>query len=45
LPDLGVDRVVEVGPGQVLTGLIGRTVSDLELVNIQGAGDLTAVAV
>ncbi|TAF52287.1 MAG: [acyl-carrier-protein] S-malonyltransferase [Oscillatoriales cyanobacterium] len=45
LPDLGVDRVVEVGPGQVLTGLIGRTVSDLELVNIQGADDLTSVTV
>ncbi len=45
LPDLGIDRVVEVGPGKVLTGLIGRTVSDLELVNIQGADNLAAVAV
>jgi len=34
LPDLGVSRVLEVGPGAVLTGLIGRTVNDLELVNI-----------
>ena len=45
LTDLGVDRVVEVGPGNVLTGLIGRTVTGLELVNIQGAPDLAAIAV
>lgn len=34
LPTLGIDRVVEVGPGNVLTGLVKRTCKDLELVNV-----------
>jgi len=34
LPDQGIDTVVEVGPGNVLTGLIKRTVRDLKLVNV-----------
>lgn len=34
LPDVGVSRVIEVGPGKVLTGLIKRTCPDLALVNI-----------
>jgi [acyl-carrier-protein] S-malonyltransferase len=29
----GVDRFVEVGPGRVLTGLLKRTLKDVELVN------------
>jgi [acyl-carrier-protein] S-malonyltransferase len=35
LAALRVDRVVEVGPGKVLTGLIKRTCPELELVNIE----------
>lgn len=35
LAALGVSRVVEVGPGKVLTGLIKRTCPDLELANIE----------
>ncbi len=35
LASLGVTRVVEVGPGKVLTGLIKRTCPDLELANIE----------
>jgi [acyl-carrier-protein] S-malonyltransferase len=35
LASLGVSRVVEVGPGKVLTGLIKRTCPDLELANIE----------
>jgi [acyl-carrier-protein] S-malonyltransferase len=31
--DRGTRRFVEVGPGRVLTGLVKRTVSDVELVN------------
>jgi malonyl CoA-acyl carrier protein transacylase len=31
--DLGARRFVEVGPGRVLTGLVKRTVRDVELVN------------
>jgi [acyl-carrier-protein] S-malonyltransferase len=34
LPEQGVERVIEVGPGNVLTGLIKRTVKSLDLVNI-----------
>lgn len=38
----GIERVVEVGPGAVLAGLIGRTCSDLEVENVSGAEDLSA---
>jgi [acyl-carrier-protein] S-malonyltransferase len=31
--ELGAERFVEVGPGRVLTGLVKRTLSDVELVN------------
>ncbi|MBE9155334.1 ACP S-malonyltransferase [Nodosilinea sp. LEGE 06152] len=34
LPTLGIDTVVEVGPGNVLTGLTKRTCRDLALVNV-----------
>jgi len=34
LAALGVTRVVELGPGKVLTGLVKRTVPAMELVNI-----------
>jgi [acyl-carrier-protein] S-malonyltransferase len=34
LPDQGIDTVIEVGPGNVLTGLVKRTVRDLKLVNV-----------
>jgi [acyl-carrier-protein] S-malonyltransferase len=29
----GVERFVEVGPGKVLTGLVKRTLKDVELVH------------
>lgn len=34
LPDLGIDTVVEVGPGNVLTGLTKRTCRNLTLANV-----------
>ncbi|MGG6237063.1 ACP S-malonyltransferase [Nodosilinea sp. AN01ver1] len=34
LPNLGIDAVVEVGPGNVLTGLTKRTCKELALVNV-----------
>ncbi len=34
LPGLGIDTVVEVGPGNVLTGLTKRTCKELALVNV-----------
>jgi [acyl-carrier-protein] S-malonyltransferase len=36
----GVERVVEVGPGNVLTGLIKRTSPNLTLANIRNAAEL-----
>ncbi len=33
LRERGVERFVEVGPGRVLTGLVKRTLKDVELVN------------
>ena len=36
----GIERVVEIGPGNVLTGLIKRTCSDLKLENIRSAAEL-----
>ena len=40
LPANGIERVVEIGPGKVLTGLIKRSSPDLILENIQSAADL-----
>ena len=33
-PEEGIDQVVEVGPGKVLTGLIKRTCKEIELRNV-----------
>jgi [acyl-carrier-protein] S-malonyltransferase len=41
LPEEGIERVVEVGPGKVLTGLVKRVCPNLELVNVQGMADLS----
>ncbi|MEH2328441.1 ACP S-malonyltransferase [Nostoc sp.] len=40
LPANGIERVMEIGPGKVLTGLIKRNCPDLILQNIQSATDL-----
>ncbi|MEH1820917.1 MAG: ACP S-malonyltransferase [Nostoc sp.] len=40
LPANGIQRVVEIGPGKVLTGLIKRNSPDLILENIQSAAHL-----
>lgn len=40
LPETGVEKVVEIGPGKVLTGLIKRTCPNLNLENISTAADL-----
>lgn len=41
LTEIGIERVVEVGPGNVLTGLIKRTASDLVLENISSLEKLS----
>ncbi|MGI0487520.1 ACP S-malonyltransferase [Pantanalinema rosaneae CENA516] len=40
LPELGMERVIEIGPGKVLTGLIKRTCPSLTLANITAAAEL-----
>ena len=40
LPQSGIERVVEIGPGKVLTGLIKRTCGELLLENVSGLADL-----
>jgi [acyl-carrier-protein] S-malonyltransferase len=40
LPELGVTRVVEIGPGKVLTGLIKRTSPDLTLENVSSLSEI-----
>ncbi len=42
LPEAGVEAVVEVGPGKVLTGLIKRTCKDLKLSNVSSLAAITA---
>ena len=43
LPEQGVEQVIEVGPGNVLTGLIKRTVRTLTLANVGSLEQLSAL--
>ena len=43
LPEQGIEQVVEVGPGSVLTGLIKRTVKTLKLTNVGTLEQLAAL--
>lgn len=40
LPENGIERVIEIGPGNVLTGLIKRTCAGLALENVRTAAEL-----
>jgi [acyl-carrier-protein] S-malonyltransferase len=40
LPANNIEQVVEIGPGNVLTGLIKRTTTDLILKNVRNASEL-----
>ena len=42
LPQYGIEKVVEIGPGNVLTGLIKRTVEGIELKNIQNLEQISS---
>jgi [acyl-carrier-protein] S-malonyltransferase len=44
LPQEGVDRLIEVGPGKVLTGIIKRTCPALTLENVGSVADLPQYA-
>ncbi len=43
LPELGIETVVEIGPGKVLTGLIKRTCPDLVLKNVSNLAEISSV--
>ena len=43
LPKSGIETVVEVGPGRVLTGLIKRTCPDLVLKNVSSLAEISTV--
>jgi [acyl-carrier-protein] S-malonyltransferase len=38
----GVNLFVEIGPGRVLTGLIGRISKEVRKISVQGPDDLEA---
>lgn len=40
MPQEGVERIVEVGPGKVLTGIMKRTCSSLSLINVSSLAEL-----
>jgi [acyl-carrier-protein] S-malonyltransferase len=42
LPQEGIERVVEIGPGKVLTGLIKRMCPEVVLENVSSLADLSA---
>jgi [acyl-carrier-protein] S-malonyltransferase len=44
LVELGVDRVLEIGPGRVLTGLVARCARRVERANLCGQADLETAA-
>ena len=44
LPGLGVDRVVELGPGGVLAGLVKRTLPGVPVVSVAAPADLALLA-
>jgi [acyl-carrier-protein] S-malonyltransferase len=44
LPGLGVETVVEIGPGKVLTGLVRRIAPDLRALNVEDPVSLAATA-
>ncbi len=44
MPEAGIERVVEVGPGKVLTGIIKRTCPTLALVNVSTLSELPTPA-
>lgn len=45
LPVEGIERVVEIGPGKVLTGLIKRMCPDVVLENVSSFADLPVLAI
>ena len=43
MAELGVDTIVEIGPGKVLSGFVKKTAADIKTYAITTAGDLQSV--
>lgn len=43
LPEEGIEQVIEIGPGKVLTGLIKRTAPSVALVNVGSIAEMDAL--
>lgn len=44
LAELGVDRVIEIGPGKVLSGLVRKTVKEIACTPVETVDDLAKLA-
>jgi [acyl-carrier-protein] S-malonyltransferase len=44
LRENGVTRFVEIGPGKVLSGLVKRTLTEVEIMNLDKLPDFALVA-
>ncbi len=44
LAELGVDRVIEIGPGKVLSGLVRKTAKDIACTSVETVADIEALA-
>lgn len=44
LSELGIERSIEVGPGKVLSGLIGRTCEGIKVAQVNASADLAAIS-
>ena len=42
LASLGVDTIIEIGPGKVLTGLIKKIDKNIQLINVSDSDSLKA---
>jgi [acyl-carrier-protein] S-malonyltransferase len=43
LPEMGIERAIEVGPGKVLGGLIKRTCESISVAQVSGRSDLESI--
>ena len=44
LAELGVDRIIEIGPGKVLSGLVRKTAKEISCTPVETVEDLAALA-
>lgn len=44
LKDLGVDTIIEIGPGKALSGFVKKTVSDVTCISVEKAEDIESLS-